>query len=133
MLSKMNPSAVVAQCWYLRRHVPEGRRRREENGVVHCTCRYCQRPIRSRDGGRWDLAEGFDVEALGGAGRQSHFCVVDTLDDMVLARYPVQSGADDDTIAERMAEIREKHGIEEDDDVLQIRLVEGRAALQSVH
>lgn len=133
MLSKINPSAVVAQCWYLRRHVPEGRRRREENGVVHCTCRYCQRPIRSRDGGRWDLSEGFDLDALNDKGSHSHFCVVDTLDEMVIARYPVPSGADEEMIAERVAEIREKHGIEEDDDILQVRLVQGRAALESVH
>ena len=59
--------------------------------------------------------------------------MVDTLDEMVIARYPVPSGADEETIAERIAEIREKHGIEEDNGVLQVRLVQGRAALQSVH
>lgn len=133
MLSKMNASVPVAQCWYLRRHVPEGRRRREEGGVVFCTCRYCQRPIRSRDGGRWDLADGFDLDALATAGRNSHFCVIDTLDDMVIARYPLPQGADEEMIAERLAEIREKHGIEDGEDVLEVRLVESQGALKLVH
>jgi hypothetical protein len=133
MLSKMNSSAIVAQCWYLRRHVPEGRRRREPGGVVHCTCRYCQRPIRSRDGGRWDLAEGFDLDAVAGAARSSHFCVVDTLDDMVIARYPLSNGEDEATIAARMAEICEIHGIEEADEVLQVRLIQSQNSLQRVH
>lgn len=133
MLSKINPSATVAQCWYLRRHVPEGRRRHEPGGVVHCTCRYCQRPIRSRNGGRWDLADGFDLDALAGAGRTSHFCVVDTLDDMVIARYPLPAGVDDEEIAEKMAQIYEKHGIEEEDDILQVRLIQSEGALQRVH
>lgn len=133
MLSKMNSSVPVAQCWYLRRHVPEGRRRREAGGVVHCTCRYCQRPIRSRDGGRWDLADGFDLDAIATAGRTSHFCVIDTLDEMVIARYPLPHEADDEMIAERLAEICEKHGIEEDDGVLEVRLVQSQGALKLVH
>ncbi|MEJ2408315.1 MAG: hypothetical protein P8Y58_00290 [Novosphingobium sp.] len=133
MLSKMNSSASVAQCWYLRRHVPEGRRRREEGGVVHCTCRYCQRPIRSRNGGRWDLADGFDLDAIATAGRTSYFCVIDTLDDMVIGRYPLPHDANEELIAERLGEIREKHGIEEDEDVLVVRLVQSQAALQLVH
>lgn len=131
MLSKINP-AIVAQCWYLRQHVPEGRRRREPDGVVLCTCRYCQRPIRSRDGGRWDLAEAFDLDALAGAARTSHFCVVDTLDDMVIARYPIP-GVDEEAIAARLAEISEKHGVEESGGVLQVRLVQSQGGWQRVH
>ena len=133
MLSKINPSTTVAQCWYLRRHVPEGRRRREPDGAMHCTCRYCQRPIRSRDGGPWDLAGGIDLDALAGATRISYFCVVDTLDEMVIARYPLANGEDDEAISARLVEICEKHGIEEDEDILQVRLVQSRAALERVH
>ncbi|HKR90815.1 hypothetical protein [Novosphingobium sp.] len=132
MLSKINP-AIVAQCWYMRRHVPEGRRRREVDGVMHCTCRYCQRPIRSRDGGRWDLAEAFDLDALAEGARTCHFCVVDTLDDMVIARYPMPLGAGDEDIATRLAEICEKHEVEDSGGVLQVRLVTNRNALQQVH
>lgn len=130
MLSKINP-AIVAQCWYMREHVPEGRKRREPDGVVHCTCRYCQRPIRSRDGGRWDLSDAFDLDALAGAGRMSHFCVVDTLDGMVIARYPMP--VEEDAIAIRLAEISEKHGVEESEGVLEVRLVHSQGALQRVH
>lgn len=132
MLSKINPSATVAQCWYLRRHVPEGRRR-EVDGVLHCTCRYCQRPIRSREGGKWDLAEGFDLDAVAAGGRTSHFTVIDMLDDMVIARYPVASDADEDVLAARLAEIREKHGVEEAGGALEVRLVQSRGTLHRVH
>lgn len=133
MLSKTNPSAVVAQCWYLRRHVPEGRRRRAEGGVMHCTCRYCQRPIRSRDGGRWDLADGFDLDALGGTGKTRHFCVIDTLGEMVIARYPVSIAADEETIAEHLAQICEKHCVEESGGVLQVRLIQDQGVSHRVH
>lgn len=133
MLSKTNSSATVAQCWYLRRHVPGGRRRRAEGGVVHCTCRYCERPIRSRDGGRWDLADGLDLDAIASVGRTSHFCVVDTLDEMVIARYPVANGADDAALEAKRAEICAKHGVDGEQDVLQVRLVQSQAALQRVH
>lgn len=123
MLSKINPSAVVAQCWYLRRHVPGGRRWRED-GALHCTCRYCGRPIRSREEGRWDLAEGFDLDALAEGAQASHFCVVDTIDGMVIARYPIPSGADSGAIAERLAEIVAAHDVEGSAGALEVRLVQ---------
>lgn len=122
MLSKITP-ATVAQCWYMRRHVPEGRRRRQGDGVVMCVCRYCQRTIRSRDGGRWDLAEGVDLDALAGVGQASYFCVIDTLGDMVIARYPMPAGGEE-AIALRLAEISEKHEVEESDGVLEVRIVQ---------
>lgn len=133
MLSKINPSAVVAQCWYLRRHVPGGRRRREEDGALHCTCRYCERPIRSRDGGKWDLADAFDLDALAKAGRTSHFTVIDTLDEMVIARYPVPGDAAEDVIAARLGEICELHGVEESGGALEVRLVQNQGGLHRVH
>jgi len=123
MLSKINPSATVAPCWYLRSHIPEGRRRREADGTVHCTCRHCHRPIRSRAGGRWDLADGFDLDALQAQAASSHFCVVDAIDDMVIARYPIAPDADQAWIAQRREEIDEKHGVTDSRGVLEIRLV----------
>ena len=101
--------------------------------MVHCTCRYCQRPIRSRDGGRWDLADGFDLDAAAQASRASYFCVVDTLDDMVIARYPVSLGADEETIAARLAEISEKHAVEESGGVLEVRLVQSHREGMRMH
>lgn len=133
MLSKINPSVTVAQCWYLRRHVPGGRRRREDDGVVHCTCRYCQRPIRSRDGGKWDLAEAFDLDALAEAGRTSHFTVVDVLDGMIIARYPLAGEPAEDVIAVRMAEIRDMHGVEESCGAIEVRFVPSRGRARMVH
>ncbi|HKT84840.1 MAG TPA: hypothetical protein VJQ77_02005 [Novosphingobium sp.] len=133
MLSKINPSVAVAQCWYLRRHVPGGRRRREEDGAVHCTCRYCRRPIRSRDGGKWDLAEAFDLDALAEAGRTSHFAVVDVLDGMVIARYPFSGDLAAEVIAARLAEIREMHRVEGAGGALEVRFVQSRAGSLRVH
>lgn len=125
MLSKINPSAVVAQCWYLRRHVPEGRRWRED-GALHGTCRYCGRAIRSRGHGRWDLAEGFDLDGIGEGAQASHFCVVDTVDGIVIARYPVPAEIDEGSIAMRLAEIGEAHGVDAAGGALEVRLVQNR-------
>jgi hypothetical protein len=132
MLSKINP-AVVAQCWYLRRHVPAGRRRREVDGVLHCTCRYCERPIRSRDGERWDISDGIDLDALADVAPDSHFCVVDTLDDMVIARYPVPANATETAISEQLCGICETHGVDDVGSVLQVRLIRNKAGAVSFH
>ncbi|GFM30232.1 hypothetical protein [Novosphingobium sp. PY1] len=133
MLSKMNASVPLAQCWYLRKHVPAGRRHREDDGVLHCTCRYCQRPIKSRGGKIWDLAEGFDLDALAEAGRNRHFSVVDVIDDMVIARYPIDREAGDEDVAELLANICEKHGVEDAAGAIEVRLVQGQGGTRRLH
>ena len=43
-------SFAMTPCWFKGAHQPEGRRRREEDGSVLCTCRFCRKEIRSREG-----------------------------------------------------------------------------------
>lgn len=134
MLSKINyPSATLSQCWFLRRHVPVGRRRRLEDGTMQCTCRYCQRPIRSLEGQHWELADGFDLDALAQAAPTSHFAVVDRIDEMVVARYPIAADADEQAIAAQLEQIREKHVISPDDDSIEVRLVLTKSQTPPLH
>ncbi len=133
MLNRSSSPIALEPCWYTRRHVPQGRRKREEDGAVTCTCRHCGRKIRSRERGQWDLAEGFDLEALQERSRTGHFCVVDVLDGLVVARYPILMDADETWIQERLAQIREEHAIGEAGSDLQIRLVPGQRETRLRH
>ena len=101
--------------------------------MLHCTCRYCQRPIKSRGGKISDLAEGFDLDALAEAGRNRHFSVVDVIDDMVIARYPIDREAGDEDVAELLANICEKHGVEDAAGAIEVRLVQGQGGTRRLH
>ncbi|MCJ2183759.1 hypothetical protein MTR62_13815 [Novosphingobium sp. 1949] len=125
MLSRSWSSNTVAQCWYMRRHVPAGRRVRGPDGAMTCTCRHCGRRIRSREKGQWDLAEGLDLDALQERSRTGHFCVVDTLDGLIVARYPIAMDADEAWIGAKLQEIAQQYGIAGSDGELQIRIVPG--------
>lgn len=126
MLSRSWSSTTLAPCWYTRRHSPSGRRTRDAQGASVCTCRHCGRRIRSRARGRWELADGLDLDALQERSRTGHFCVVDTLDGMVIARYPIEMDADEAWIRAKMEEISNEYGVGASDGELQIRIVPGQ-------
>lgn len=133
MLSRSWSSNTVAQCWYSRRHVPQGRKRREADGSLVCTCRHCGRKIRSHGKGQWDLAQGLDLDALQERSRTGHFCVVDTLDGMVIARYPIIMDADEAWIRAKMDELRKEYGIDASDGELQLRIIPGTRETTARH
>ncbi|WP_226634430.1 hypothetical protein [Novosphingobium profundi] len=133
MLSRSGASPTLAPCWYTRRHVPAGARSRDADGVVTCTCRHCGRRIRSRDRGQWDLAEGVDLDALQEQSRTGHFCVVDTLDGIVIARYPIAMDADEAWIRTKMQEISAEYDVAASGGELQIRIVPGRRESRFKH
>ncbi|QDK31253.1 MULTISPECIES: hypothetical protein [Sphingomonadaceae] len=125
-------SFAMTPCWFKGAHQPEGRRRREEDGSVLCTCRFCRKEIRSREGKTWSLAEGLDLDALAAACLSSHFSVVDVVDGLVIARYPIGADLGEDEIAVLRARIGETHGVDDDGD-LEIRLVSHKALLDRRH
>ncbi|MBT0670910.1 hypothetical protein HT136_21300 [Novosphingobium profundi] len=133
MLSRGWTPTTLAPCWYSRRHVPSGQRTRDAEGASVCTCRHCGRKIRSRERGRWDLAEGFDIDALQERSRTGHFCVIDALDGVVIARYPIAMDADEAWIRAKMAEISEEYGVANSEGELQIRIVPGRRDTEARH
>jgi len=119
-------SFAMTPCWYRGAHQPVGPRRREDDGSILCTCRHCRKEIRSREGKTWRLAEGLDLDALAASCMSSHFSVVDAIEGMVIARYPLPEGADEDDIAAFRDRIIEKHGISPGDD-LEVRLISHEA------
>lgn len=125
-------SFAMTPCWFRGAHQPEGRRWREEDGSILCTCRYCRKEIRSREGKTWSLAEGLDLDALAASCMSSHFSVVDVVDGVVIARYPIGAELDEEEITVLKARIGEKHGVDEDDD-LEVRLVSHKAILDRRH
>lgn len=133
MLSRSWTSNTLAQCWYSRRHVPEGRRTRLDDGTLMCVCRHCGRKIRSRAQGEWALAQGLDLDALQERSRTGHFCVIDMLDGMVVARYPIVMDADEAWIREKLDEIREEYAIDASDGELQIRIIPGTRETTARH
>jgi hypothetical protein len=72
-------------------HIPEGRAHKEDDGSHTSVCRYCERPIVSWDKARWFLADGFNVTHLAETVGGRFLFVVDTLEETMLARYPVRN------------------------------------------
>lgn len=80
---------ALAQCWFTRKHVPIQPGRRNRDGVFRGDCRHCRRPIVSWDRAAWHLAEGFNLLQLTQGAEEAFLFLVDTRDDMVVARFPI--------------------------------------------
>ncbi len=132
MFTKRSDAYSLTPCWFTRVHEPDGRRERDDDGTLVCTCRYCRKRIRSREGKTWNLADGLDLDALAASCIASHFSVVDVEEGMVLARYQVPPGIDAGAIADMRAAIAEKHGFVPGGD-LEIRFVRHEDVLQKRH
>ncbi|MBO9725241.1 MAG: hypothetical protein J7530_12755 [Novosphingobium sp.] len=132
MFTKRSDAYSLTPCWFSRVHEPDGRREREDDGTLICTCRYCRKRIRSREGKTWNLADGLDLDALAASCISSHFSVIDVEEGMVLARYKVPPDSDELAIEEMRGMIAAKHGFEEGGD-LEIRLIRHEEVLQKRH
>lgn len=132
MFTKRSDAYSLTPCWFSRVHVPDGRREREDDGTLICTCRHCRKRIRSREGKTWNLADGLDLDALAASCISSHFSVIDAEEGMVLARYQLPPDADELAIEEMRAVIAAKHGLQQGGD-LEIRLILHEDVLQKRH
>jgi len=102
---------ALTQCWFTRMHIPEGRAHKEDDGSHTSWCRHCERPIVSWDKARWFLADGFNVTHLAETVGGRFLFVVDSLEEAMIARYPVRDLPDEAAIEALKAELRERHGI----------------------
>jgi len=102
---------ALTQCWFTRMHIPEGRAHKEQDGSHTSWCRHCERPIISWDKARWFLADGFNVTHLAESVGGRFLFVLDTLEEAVIARYPLKDMPDEAAIDALKAELRERHGI----------------------
>jgi hypothetical protein len=107
----MHAMKALTQCWFTRMHIPEGRAHKEQDGSHTSWCRHCERPIISWDKARWFLADGFNVTHLAESVGGRFLFVLDTLEEAVIARYPLKDMPDEAAIDALKAELRERHGI----------------------
>ena len=112
---------ALTQCWYTRIHVPHGRRHREEDGWVVSECRYCNRAITSWHKGAWYLADGFNVSKLRDTAGGRYLYVIDTDDEFVVARYPIEVKESPAALRELQEELHRKHGLDKLGCTLQLR------------
>lgn len=104
---------ALTQCWFTRMHVPAGRARNKQDGLLGGQCRHCGRAIVSWDRDRWFLAHGFNVTHLAETVGGRVLFVLDTLEETVIARYPVQDGTSEGELKAFRQELRERHGIDQ--------------------
>ena len=103
---------ALTQCWFTRVHVPHGRRHKEEDGSVVSECRYCGKAIASWHKGLWHLADGFNISQLRETTGGRYLTVIDTADDMIVARYPLAGEHDLAAVRTLKDELRRKHGLD---------------------
>lgn len=103
---------ALTQCWFTRMHVPQGRAQREDDGSHTSWCRHCERPIVSWDKARWFLADGFNVTHLAETVGGRFLFVLDSAEEAVIARYPVQHIAGEAELESYRQELRARHGID---------------------
>lgn len=86
------PRTVVSMtpCWFTREHLPDDEPCvLREGGPFYARCRHCYRDIASHDAMHWDIAGTFNPEAAGRVRGMAFLSVVDVLDEMVIARFPI--------------------------------------------
>ena len=104
---------ALAQCWFTRQHLPDGRPHREDDGSHTSYCRHCEREIVTWDRSRWFLAGGFNVTHLAETVGGRFLFVLDTADEMIIARYPVGHLPDEAAIEALKEDLKARHGIGE--------------------
>lgn len=112
---------ALTQCWYTRAHVPDGRRRKTDDGAQESHCRHCGKRITSWGGGSWHLADGFNVSRLAETANARFLYLIDVDDDVVIARFPVTHLDNEDAIAAYSEELRGQHGVDEPGCTLELR------------
>jgi hypothetical protein len=110
---------ALTQCWYTRSHQPRQTPKDQVDGAFYAYCRYCRRPIFSIDGGMWHIDGGFNMETLGDVAN-SFLSVVDVVDGMILARIPIDPGADEAAVDAIKEQIKQDYGVGEDGNFLAI-------------
>lgn len=112
---------ALAQCWYTRAHRPMRERHRQPDGSVTSTCRYCDRAVVSWDRTNWTLADGLDVSRLAELTQGRLLTLVDTLDDLVLRRFPVGHIESEGEIDAFKQALRHEYALDEPGSTLVLR------------
>ena len=100
---------ALTQCWYTRNHLPERRTHREEDNSFSSHCRYCGRPISSRNKQSWHLADGFDLTQFKDLKGPRHLYLLDVSDDFVLRRFLISHLDCEEAVEEFKEKLREEY------------------------
>ena len=112
---------ALTQCWFTRSHMAASPGRRGSDGVFRSNCRYCERPIISWDRDSWHLADGFNLLEIQAATQAAFLYVLDTRDDEVVARFPIDHLETEEEITALAKQIEEEHGTAEPGSTLVLR------------
>lgn len=102
---------ALTQCWFTRVHLPEKRPRKEDDGSHSSYCRHCERAIVSWDRQRWFLADGFNITRLAETVSGRFVVLLDTVDETIIGRWPVQHIEDPADLEAFKATLIEQHGV----------------------
>jgi hypothetical protein len=112
---------ALTQCWFTRTHVPVSRKHKEADGSRSSECRYCGKPIASWGKGRWYPADGFNVSRLRDTTGGRFLYVIDVIDDLVIARYPIDQLESAAALRAFKEDLRATHGLDQPGCTLELR------------
>jgi len=112
---------ALTQCWFTRVHRPARARRRQSDGSVSSTCRYCERTVVSWDRENWTLSNGLDVSRLVETTSGRTLTLVDTPGDLIIRRFPVQHLDDEDAVIAFKLQLCAEFGLDEPGSTLELR------------
>jgi hypothetical protein len=112
----------MAVCWYTRDHQPaRAMHPREDHQPIYARCCHCHRDIVSLDARHWSIVGAFDAEAAGRRRIHAFLSVVDTLDEVVLARFPIGSVPDERGVAALRIYLRWRYRLDDPGCTLDLR------------
>src|SRR4051812_39003462 len=108
------PTVVtMAVCWYTRDHEPAHRLPMREDGrPVYARCCHCHRDIAGIDG-HWRIAGAFDPEAAGRRRPHAFLSVVDVVEEIVLARFPIGTVPDERGVRALRAHLQRRYRLDD--------------------
>ena len=105
---------AMAVCWYTREHEPARPvAPREDGRPVYARCCSCHRDLASTDGRHWHIAGAFDPEAAGRRRPHAFLAVVDVVDEIVLARFPIGTVPDERGVRALRAHLARRYRLDE--------------------
>ena len=112
---------ALTQCWFTRTHVPDYPGRKSSEGVFRSDCRHCDRPIISWDKKAWHLAEGFNLLSVYSGMDKPFLYLIDTRNDFVVARFPIDHLSFEDEVEEFAEKIRADNAVDDPESALALR------------
>lgn len=112
---------ALTQCWFTRTHIPAHAGRRDGDGVYRSECRHCDRPIISWDKQAWHLAEGFNLLSLYQGMEKPFLYLIDTRNDFVVARFPIDHLRFEDEVEAFAETIRADNAVDDPESALALR------------